>query len=215
MAGDTAVGAGRFPTMERRLTPRGQQRRDEIVAFATVRFAENGFHPTSVAEIVGGLGVGKGVFYWYFASKDELLAEILRTALRSLRTAQAEAVAGELDPLRRIELAIRAALRWSEQHRHLVTLIQFASTDDRFAPLVSLGEAVAVRDATAQVAAAVSSGRVRDADPEFVAHAVLGVTTHIAREFIHKRGRPADDVADATVAFVLDGLLAGAISPVG
>jgi hypothetical protein len=35
------------------------------------------------------------------------------------------------------------------------------------------------------------------------------VTTHLAREFIHKRDRPAREVADATVAFVLDGLLAG------
>src|SRR3546814_263494 len=35
------------------------------MAFATSRFAEQGYHPTSVSEIVAGLGVGKGVFYWY------------------------------------------------------------------------------------------------------------------------------------------------------
>lgn len=34
------------------------------MAFATQRFAQNGFHPTSVAEITEGMGVGKGVFYW-------------------------------------------------------------------------------------------------------------------------------------------------------
>ena len=50
------------------------------MAFATRRFAENGFHPTSVSDIVDGIGVGKGVFYWYFPSKDDLLLEILRQA---------------------------------------------------------------------------------------------------------------------------------------
>ena len=53
---------------ERRLTPRGQERRDQIIAFATARFASHGYHPTSVADIVDGLGVGNGVFYWYFDS---------------------------------------------------------------------------------------------------------------------------------------------------
>ena len=48
--------------------------------YAATRFAENGYHPTSVAEIVQGLGVGKGVFYWYFDSKEELFLEILREA---------------------------------------------------------------------------------------------------------------------------------------
>src|SRR3546814_19099987 len=35
------------------------------MAFATSRFAEQDYHPTSVSEIVAGLGVGSGVFYWY------------------------------------------------------------------------------------------------------------------------------------------------------
>ena len=53
--------------------------------FAARRFAENGYHPTSVAEIVEGMGVGKGVFYWYFSSKEALLVEILREAQYDLR----------------------------------------------------------------------------------------------------------------------------------
>lgn len=206
--------------MERQLTPRGAQRRQQIISFATARFAANGYHPTSVDEIVGGLGVGKGVFYWYFSSKDELFSEILKTAQRSLRTAQDDAIRHVADPVRRIELGIRASLEWSERNRDVYTLFQFASTDDRFSHLVSRGEEIAVRNAMHHVKEAISMGRVRDADPELVAHAILGVTTHLAREFIHKRDRPAGEVADATVAFVLEGLLAGAdgtcgVSPVG
>ena len=52
--------------MNRRLTQRGRERHRQLMDYATARFAESGYHPTSVAEIVTGLGVGKGVFYWYF-----------------------------------------------------------------------------------------------------------------------------------------------------
>ena len=70
--------------MSRRLTQRGKERRQQLMEYAAARFAENGYHPTSVAEIVQGLGVGKGVFYWYFDSKEQLFVEILRDAQHSL-----------------------------------------------------------------------------------------------------------------------------------
>ena len=51
--------------------------------------------------------------------------------------------------------------------------------------------------------------RVRDLDPFVLSHAVLGVTGHLAREFVHERSQPVDDVAEAAVAFCLEGLLGG------
>jgi len=42
--------------MDRKLTQRGEERRKQLMAYATARFAQNGFHPTSVAEITEGLG---------------------------------------------------------------------------------------------------------------------------------------------------------------
>ena len=87
--------------------------------------------------------------------------------------------------------------------------MQFAVTDERFAPLVSRGAQVAVRDTMRQVAEAIEVGRVRATDPEVCAHAIIGLTTSLASEFIHRRGRPAGEVADATVDFILHGLLAG------
>ena len=71
--------------MSRRLTDRGEERRRQLLAYATARFAEHGYHPTSVADIVNGLGVGKGVFYWYFDNKEELFRSILREAQLDLR----------------------------------------------------------------------------------------------------------------------------------
>src|SRR5690554_5618804 len=101
---------------QRRLTPRGLERRQQLMAYAAQRFAETGYHPTSVAEIVEGLGVGKGVFYWYFSSKEELFLEILREAQRDLRRAQQRAISGLDDPVQRIAEGIRASIAWSAAH---------------------------------------------------------------------------------------------------
>ncbi|MER3453278.1 MAG: hypothetical protein C4344_06515 [Acidimicrobiia bacterium] len=190
----------------RRLTQRGRDRRRQLMDFAARRFAEGGYDPTSVTEIVTGLGVGKGVFYWYFPSKEALLAEILREAQHDLRRRQAEAIAGRADPVHRIEAGIRASMRWFAGNRHLVTLFQFAASDERFAPLVRRGQEVAVGDLVRHVKEAVVAGRVRDEDPLLLAHAVLGVATHLARTFVHERGEDPDAVADAAVAFCLGGL---------
>jgi AcrR family transcriptional regulator len=194
--------------MERRLTPRGTERRQQLVAYATQRFAEHGYHPTSVADIVTGLGVGKGVFYWYFESKEELMLEVLREAHRSLRRAQQDAIGEEPDPVRRIELGIRASMAWFDRNRSLVNLFQFAASEARFAAAMPRGQEVAVADTVRHVKEAIVDGRVRDTDPDLLSHAILGVTAQLARTFIHERNAPVDQIADAAVAFCLGGLTA-------
>jgi AcrR family transcriptional regulator len=190
----------------RRLTPRGRERRQQLIDFAARRFAENGFHPTSVAEIVAGLGVGKGVFYWYFDSKDQLFTEILRDSQQSLRRTQQHAIRDEQDPVVRIELGIRASMRWFADNGHLVTLVQAAATDERFAPVLRRGQEVALADAVKHVKDGIVAGVIRDGEPEVIALAVIGVTAHLARELIHVRDESPDSVADAAIAFCLDGL---------
>ena len=190
----------------RELTPRGRERRQQLMAYAAARFAEGGFHPTSVAEIVSGLGVGKGVFYWYFDSKDQLFLEILKDAQQGLRRAQQHAIADEPDPMRRIELGIRASMRWFSENRHLVNLFQFAATEERFAPALRRGQEIALADAVKHVKDGIVAGEIRDGEPEVLAHAMLGVINHLVRELIHVRGEDPTEVADAAVAFCLGGL---------
>ena len=193
--------------MERRLTARGRDRRRQLMDFAGRRFAENGYHPTSVAEIVQGLGVGKGVFYWYFPSKEELFVEILREAQHDLRRSQQQAIGQQPDPVRRIELGILATMAWLDEHRHVSILFEFAATEDRFAPALSRGREVAVGDLARHIKEGIVEGRIRDGDPLVLTYAVLGVVNSLARTFIMERGDPPDEVANAAIAFCLDGLL--------
>lgn len=52
-------------------------RRTEIIATAQQLFFSRGFDSVSIADIIRAVGIAKGTFYHYFASKDELLEGII------------------------------------------------------------------------------------------------------------------------------------------
>lgn len=177
------------------------------MVYAAQRFAESGYHTTSVAEIVKGLGVGKGVFYWYFQSKEELLVEILREAQLELRKRQQIEIGERTDPVERIESGIRASMLWLAENRSLMTLFQFAAAEERFRGTLRLGQDVAVSDVVRHVKDGIVAGRIRDTDPLVLTHAILGVTNQLARTFVFERNEDPSAVADAAVAFCREGLL--------
>jgi AcrR family transcriptional regulator len=195
--------------MNRRLTTRGKQRRRQLLEFATGRFAENGYHPTSVAEIVQGLGVGKGVFYWYFDSKEQLFLEILREAQQDLRRTQQQAIGDATDPISRMELGMRATMHWSAEHPEYYKLTQFAVTEERFLPALRKGQEVAAKDVMRHINDGIQLGLIRDTDPNYIAHAILGMTAQLVRVFVHEQHVDADVVADEAVTLVFDGVLTG------
>ena len=51
-------------------------RRDVIIDTSAQVFARRGYHATGIAELCAANGLGKGAFYHYIASKEELLAAI-------------------------------------------------------------------------------------------------------------------------------------------
>jgi AcrR family transcriptional regulator len=174
---------------------------------AARRFAEQGYHGTSVGEIVQGLGVGKGVFYWYFSSKEELFEEILREAQNDLREAQRDAIRPESDAFARIEAGIRSSMRWLAEHKHLFSLIQQAATESRFQEVLRESHARSVSDLSRHVRDGIEQGVIRDEDPEVLTNAVLGVIHALNRTFL-LQGTDAEQLLDVTIGFCLAGLRA-------
>ncbi|GAB4010769.1 TetR/AcrR family transcriptional regulator [Nocardioides ultimimeridianus] len=72
--------------------------REKLLEVARDLFAERGFESTSVQDVVAAAGVTKGAMYHYFASKDELLAEIYARVLR-MQTSHLEAFVGSDAPI--------------------------------------------------------------------------------------------------------------------
>ena len=62
--------------MEKKKSARCQKRK-KIIDKAWELFAKNGYEETKVEDITKDLGISKGSFYTYFATKEELLYEVL------------------------------------------------------------------------------------------------------------------------------------------
>jgi AcrR family transcriptional regulator len=68
--------AGAATSAEPRRSEKWKARRDEIVDTSAGVFARSGYHATGIAELCAVNGLGKGAFYYYIGSKEELLAAI-------------------------------------------------------------------------------------------------------------------------------------------
>ena len=95
-------------------TARGEETRKALLAAASTLFARDGYHETSVPDIVQAAGVGHGTFYEYFRSRREILLELTRQAADN---------ESRLPKLRSRDLAdrIRAEIFWylSDHVEHL------------------------------------------------------------------------------------------------
>ncbi len=58
-----------------------EEAKDKIIRTAMKVFALHGFFKTPVAMIAREAGVSKGLIFWYFRSKDELILEIAQKSL--------------------------------------------------------------------------------------------------------------------------------------
>lgn len=75
-----------------RVVKKPEERRAEMVAAASKLFAQQGFVRTSVAEIVTAVDVAKGLFYYYFTTKDDMVKAVVE-GYCSYLGAQAQAIA--------------------------------------------------------------------------------------------------------------------------
>ncbi len=195
---------------DRKLTKRGSKRRDQVLEAGERLFAEQGYHGTTVGDICDTLGVGKGVFYWYFPSKQDLFSELLEGSLLKLRRAQQAAIAEVEDPVARIEEGIRASIEFFRSNPGFLSLIRTAARYDEFSRLVERGQEIVVADTATHVKEGMSLGEVRAGDPELMAHGILGAIFHFVEIYFGTDSGAVEDrpqLADEAVAFCLRGLL--------
>ena len=194
---------------ERKLTKRGSERREQLLGTAVKLFAEQGYHGTTVGDVCDALGVGKGVFYWYFPSKDALFSELLQDSLLALRRAQQIAISKAKDPLGRIEHGIRASISFFRDDPAVLEVIRIAARYDEFAALVERGQQIVVADTANHIKEGMGEGSIRHGDPELMAHGILGATFHFVEVYLGSDAGSVErpELAEEAVAFCLHGLL--------
>lgn len=112
-----------------------EQRRERIVEAAARLFADKGFLGASIADLAGACDISKSLIYHYYASKEEILFDVMHSHVKTLLDAaeriatQQEAPAKKLRSLTRqfIQLYLGAANR----QRVLLNELDNLTTDQR------------------------------------------------------------------------------------
>ena len=110
-----------------RALSKGDQRELELVRCAERLLDEGAFHGASVADIATAAGVSRPAFYFYFASKDALLASVIEAVHDDIAARLLTALDHPGEPTQQIAGAIRAgADAWWEHRAAMSAAMQLA-----------------------------------------------------------------------------------------
>ena len=80
-SGQEHTGSVAAPPRPSKRAARSAERRQAIIDAALVEFAAKGFAAARLEDIAAQAGVGKGTIYLYFADKEQLFQELIRTSI--------------------------------------------------------------------------------------------------------------------------------------
>ena len=84
---------------------------DVLLSAAARLFRERGFEGSSLRQIARAAGMLPGSLYYRYRTKEALLLALMRRGVEGMTTAIRRAVEGEIDPVERLRLGLRAHLR--------------------------------------------------------------------------------------------------------
>jgi AcrR family transcriptional regulator len=191
--------AATVPDPERRLTSQGVERKEQLLDAAARLFADRGYAQTRIVDICREAGVAKGLFYWYFETKEQVFRDLAAELRLRLRRAQAAGMDPAADPLVQLRQGSEASVRFMAAHAQSFALIAVENVDREFVEDIRLGTEVHADDTQRIVRAGIDAGLIRDEDPRLLAYSVLATVGWFAHW--HRTGRLDTDV-DGLAAFV-------------
>src|SRR5436190_3487305 len=165
------------------------QRRLQLLEVAQDRFAEQGFHATSMDEIAEAAGVTKPVLYQHFPSKRALYVELLEATGRQLLALLAEATSRAATGRERVELGFRAYFRFAIGDRASFRLLFGTSirSDPEFARIVE-----EILDAVVETVSTLIDIPGSDEQRVILANALLGMAEAVGRRALQESQSGAD-----------------------
>jgi AcrR family transcriptional regulator len=180
-----------------------EERRTLFLETAAKLFGRDGYAKTSVEDIAAELGFTKGVYYYYWRTKREIVEEIHNRALRTLHERLSVVVDGDGAPAEQLETAIANHVDTVMQERSIIGAML---TDFDMSEHTVASHREYARRFQSLVEAGVTAGVVRDdLDPQVLTLALLGLCNSVARWYRASGGLPATEIRQMFVAFAGDG----------
>lgn len=193
-------------------TPRDRDRerklkREAVLRAAAQLFNEKGFHAVSLDEVAERLHVTKPTLYYYVKSKDEILAECVRSGLELMRDAIARARAAGGSAL---DILVAAMHQYAE-----IVTMDFGKC------LIRVGEDPLPADSRKAlrrlkagidgefrrlVELAIAEGSLRPVDPKLAAFALAGALSWIGRWYRPDGELTPEEIARQSIDILIAGL---------
>lgn len=123
-------------TAERSPTRRKSGRREEILQIARTLFADKGFESASIREIGDAAGILSGSLYYHFATKDDMLDELVRPFVLPLLKHYEVIAHSDADAPARLRQMIQFGLQNLVQEPDLLKIVandrKFFAKSERF-----------------------------------------------------------------------------------
>ncbi|UAK24261.1 TetR/AcrR family transcriptional regulator [Sphingomonas nostoxanthinifaciens] len=100
-----------------------ERNRHDIIAVATVQFADKGFAGARIDEIAAATATSKRMIYYHFGSKEGLYRVVLTEAYRGIRSAELDAGAETMAPMAALERLVALTFDYHFSHPELVRLV--------------------------------------------------------------------------------------------
>lgn len=88
------------------------EKKEKIISAATSLFSRYGLEKTTMEDIAKAAKKGKSSLYYYFKSKEEVFAEVIKKEIAGLKTAIIEAIEKEDDPYNKFRKFVDARLNY-------------------------------------------------------------------------------------------------------
>lgn len=178
------------------------ERRALFLEAAARLFESKGYSETSVEDITRELGFTRGIFYYYWKNKREVVQEIHDRALALINARLDEVVARESSPAARLEGAIGNHVEAVIENRSIISVLlgNFEFSEDTLE-----GRRKYARRFQDLVEDGIAAGVVRDLDPRVLTFSILGLCNSVAQWYEPQGKLSAEEVRDLFASFAADG----------
>jgi len=204
-----------MPRVRRRLAP--EQRREEVLEIAAEVFAEKGYRAANVSDIVERAGIGRGTFYLYFESKQDVFLELIEryfaefeALLESNQKRLAAAIADQQLALATWRDNMIAILSYHSEHPELTSVIyrDALGSDEHFSARVDELTAVARRQLRKDFELMQKNGLLRPGNLDVITNIILGSSIYVIMENVVKgSATDLEAIADEMIEYHIRALM--------
>ena len=187
-----------------------ESRRDQILKAATRIFSEKTYHGATLKDIADAVGMLKGSLYYYIASKEKLLADIILEAVHTLNEDLVRVENANLSPVERLRQIVREHVKFNAIYREAGTLFV---TEKNVISSLEMGELIESFGRRDKLLArtlneAIEMGLYRPVDVRITSLAIVGLCNSVLF-WVRPSGRLSyDDIANSFFELIHDGLSA-------